>query len=103
MWSWTFESLFLSNDVNNLFDECLKLILGNSAISINVEFFKEIVDFIVRRFFNIESVSKSFEQHRQLMSFNEPRFVSVKVFESLSQLSPGYVCGFVKTIHMLIQ
>jgi hypothetical protein len=98
-----FEGFFLFYQRDDFFDKSLKFSLGKSSISIEVKVFENFIDLIVRWFFNIKSIGKSFEQNCQLMPFYKPRFVGIEVLESLLKLSSCYLCVFVETVHKLIQ
>ena len=53
----------LVNDLDNFFNEILKLCLGDLAITICIEFFKNVIDVLFGGFFDVESISESSEDH----------------------------------------
>ncbi len=90
----TFVFVFLLNYTNDLSDQCLELILRHFSVSICIEILQKIIDILIWRLLNVESVSKSFHHDSQFVSFDVTWVVSVEIFETLSHLSFDMCCIF---------
>lgn len=84
--------LIFFDNLDNFINKKLKLLFGNLSITIQINFFENLIDFFLCRMHDTEPITKSPHQHSQLVGLDPARFVHIEQLECLFQGTAGGLC-----------